>query len=159
MCEKKDFQVKKEKIIIYCDGGCSGNQYDHNKGGWGAVLKYKDRVKEIYGGEKNTTNQKMELTAAIRALEEIKSNGIEIEVHSDSAYLVNCMTQRWHAKWQRNGWINSKKEPVANKELWMRLLELTKKYKVHFHKVAGHSGVELNELADQLANKGIEELG
>jgi ribonuclease HI len=149
--------MKKEKIIIYCDGACSGNQFNSNKGGWGAVLKYKDHTKEICGGEKNTTNQKMELTAAIKALEEIKIKNVPIEIYSDSAYLVNCMKQKWYFKWQQNGWINSKKEPVANKELWTRLLELIKIYKVDFHKVVGHSGDELNEMADQLANKGIEE--
>ncbi len=151
--------MKREKIIIYCDGGCSGNQFADNRGGWGAVLKFKDKTKEIHGGERNTSNQKMELTACIKALEEIKSNNLEIEIYSDSAYLVNCMKQKWYEKWQRNGWRNAKKEPVANKELWMKLLDLKEKYQIHFYKVAGHSGIELNELADQLANKGIEELG
>lgn len=151
--------MKKEKIIIYCDGGCSGNQFGSNRGGWGAVMKYKDHTKEIYGGEKNTINQKMELTAAIKALEQVKSKDIDVEIYTDSAYLVNCMLQKWYIRWQENGWINSKKEPVANKELWTRLLELKGKHKVTFHKVAGHSGDELNELADQLAGKGIEEAG
>ncbi len=150
--------MNKEKIIIYCDGGCSGNQHNTNRGGWGAVLKYKDNTKEIYGGERNTSNQKMELTACIKALEEVKSKDIGIEVYSDSAYLVNCMKQRWYANWQKNGWKNSKKEPVANKELWVKLLDLKGKHKVSFHKVAGHSGIELNELADELANRGIDEL-
>jgi len=151
--------MKKEKIIIFCDGACSGNQFQTNKGGWGAVLKYKDHSREIFGGEKNTTNQKMELTACIRALEEIKTKNIPIEIYTDSAYLVNCMNQRWHEKWQRNGWKNSKKEAVANRNLWIRLLALTDELNVLFHKVSGHSGVALNELADRLAAKGINAIG
>ncbi len=146
-------------VQIYCDGACSGNQYSCNRGGWGAVLLYEGKTREIYGGEKNTTNQRMELTACIRALEQIKTRDIEIDVYTDSAYLVNCMHQKWYERWQRNGWKNAKKEPVENKDLWLRLLELTGQYRVRFHKVKGHSGVELNELADGLARRGISEQG
>jgi len=148
----------KEKIIIYCDGACSGNQFKSNVGGWGAVLQYKDKEKEIYGGEIDTTNQRMELTACIKALEELKVHHIPVHVYSDSAYLVNCMLQKWYVNWRRNGWKNAKKEPVTNKELWVRLLELVDRYDVTFHKVKGHSGDPLNEVADLLANKGMDEL-
>ncbi|MFV1951475.1 MAG: ribonuclease HI [Nitrospinota bacterium] len=146
------------KIIIYCDGACSGNQFDHNKGGWGAVLKYKDKVKEICGGERNTTSQRMELTACIKALEQIKVKDIDIEIYSDSAYLINCMQKKWYEKWRKNGWKTYKKEPVENKDLWISLLDLIIKYNVNFNKVSGHSGIELNELADRLAKKGISKL-
>jgi ribonuclease HI len=149
---------KKDSIIIYCDGACSGNQFKDNKGGWGAVLLFRDKKKEIYGGEKNTSNQKMELTACINALKMIKSSEYPVKVYSDSAYLINCMEEKWYERWERNGWKNSKKQVVENKELWQELLTLIRKYDVSFYKVKGHSGDEHNEHADQLANKGMEEL-
>ena len=145
-------------IIVYCDGACSGNQFGTNRGGWGSVLQHGERTKEICGGERNTTNQRMELTACIRALEQIKSHDIPVAVYSDSAYLVNCMHKRWYINWRRNGWKNAKKEPVENRDLWERLLELLDQHTVTFHKVQGHAGVELNERADTLARQGIAEL-
>ena len=151
-------QTKGQKIIIYCDGACSGNQFSNNRGGWGAVLKYKDKIKEIHGGEYNTTNQRMELTACFKALELIKRKDVPIEIYSDSAYLVNCFQQEWYKKWTKNGWKTVNKKPVENKELWQQLVELVEKYNVQFHKVAGHQGVDLNERADELAREGIEEL-
>jgi ribonuclease HI len=151
--------MAREKVVIYTDGACSGNQEATNVGGWGAVLTYGDNKNlEIWGGEKNTTNNRMEMTACIQALEHLKRDGIEVEIFSDSAYIVNCFRQRWYAKWQRNGWKNSKKEPVENKDLWIRLLELVDRHRVTFYKVKGHSGIELNELADKLANRGIESM-
>jgi ribonuclease HI len=146
------------RVVVYCDGACSGNQYSNNAGGWGAVLKYGDRHKEIYGGERNTTNQRMELTACIKALEQIDPSFSEVDVYSDSAYLVNCMNKKWYENWQRNGWKNYKKQPVENKDLWERLLKLLSGKTVTFTKVTGHSGLELNELADKLARKGIGEV-
>lgn len=150
--------MQEEKIVIYCDGACSGNQERNNRGGWGAVLKYKDRVKTIYGGEKNTTNNRMELTACIKALEQVRWEKARIDVYTDSAYLVNCIQQGWYKRWQENGWKTAKKKPVENRDLWERLLALLDKHEVTFHKVEGHAGVELNELADELANRGINEL-
>ncbi len=147
--------IKKESIIIYCDGACSGNQFSKNKGGWGVVLNYGEHVKELHGGEKNTTNQRMELTACIKALEAIKQKDIPVEIYTDSAYLVNCFDQRWFEKWERNGWKNAHKKPVENKELWQRLLELVRIYQPKINKVKGHAGVELNERADELARLGI----
>ncbi len=149
-------ETKKEKITIYCDGACSGNQYSKNKGGWGAILIFKNKKKEICGGEINTTNQRMELTACLKALESLKSTEYPVEIFSDSAYLINCMHKKWYQKWQMNGWKNSKKEPVENRELWERLLELVEKYNPKFIKVEGHTGVVLNEKADELARKGME---
>jgi len=147
------------KIIIYCDGACSGNQYRINTGGWGAILQQGSRLKEIYGGEKNTTNQRMELTACIRALEQIKSGKFDVEVYTDSAYLVNCMQKKWYAAWQRNGWRNAARKPVENRDLWEKLLSLISLYKVRFIKVAGHSGNKLNDRADEIARQGIQEAG
>ncbi len=145
-------------IIVYCDGACSGNQSKTNVGGWGAVLKYKNHLKELWGSERNTSNQRMELTSCIRALEEIKSKDKRIEIHSDSAYMINAMNERWFDRWQSNGWKNAKKQPVENKDLWMRLLEVIDGLDVKFKKVRGHTGVELNERADTLAQKGIKEV-
>lgn len=147
-----------ENIIIYCDGACSGNQYDENVGGWGAVIKREDGVKRIYGGEVNTTNNRMELTACIKSLEDVREDDLPVALYSDSAYLVNCMNQKWYVNWQRNGWRNAKKQPVENQDLWERILTLITAVKVRFHKVKGHAGIELNELADGLANRGMDEL-
>jgi ribonuclease HI len=146
-----------DKIIIYCDGACSGNQFRINTGGWGAILQQGSHLKEIHGGEKNTTNQRMELMACIRALEQLKSGKYDVEVYTDSAYLVNCMQKKWYATWQRNGWSNSARKPVENRDLWEKLLSLISLYKVRFIKVAGHSGNKSNERADELARQGIQE--
>jgi ribonuclease HI len=146
-----------DKIIIYCDGACSGNQYRTNTGGWGAILRQGNRLKEIRGGERDTTNQRMELTACIRALQQIKSGKYDVEVYTDSAYLVNCMEKKWYATWQQNGWRNAARKPVENRDLWEKLLSLISLYKVRFIKVAGHSGNKLNERADELARQGIQE--
>ncbi len=148
--------IEKDKVIIYCDGACSGNQFKTNAGGWGAVLKYKDRVKEIHGGELNTTNQRMELTACIKALEQLTATAFPVAVYTDSAYLANAMKQKWYVKWQSNGWKNAARKAVENRDLWERLLELLKAYHVTFHKVEGHAGDVLNERADKLALQGIE---
>ncbi|MDE3057161.1 MAG: ribonuclease HI [Bacteroidota bacterium] len=147
---------KPDHIIIYCDGACSGNQFGTNRGGWGAVLLFQGQRKEIFGGEKNTTNQRMELTACIRALESLKRTDLPVIIHSDSAYLVNCMQQKWYEKWERNGWKNVKKQPVENRDLWERLLQLVSKYQISFRKVEGHVGIELNERADRLARRAAE---
>lgn len=157
----KKSSVKKTSnhIIIYCDGACSGNQFSKNVGGWGAVLKYKESIKEIYGGERNTSNQRMELTACIKALEQMKRTDIPIEIYSDSAYLVNCINEGWYQRWILNNWKTSAKKPVENRDLWERLIELLQKYKVKVHKVEGHAGVELNERADELAQLGMKKIG
>lgn len=147
-----------DKIIIYTDGACAGNQSNENIGGYGAVLLYKGHRKEIYDGEINTTNNKMEMKACIEALKTLKTKDIPVEVYTDSAYVCNCINQKWYVKWRSNGWRNSKKDPVENKELWVELLELVESIEdIKFIKVKGHSGVELNELADDLANKGMDQ--
>lgn len=142
-------------ISIYTDGACSGNP---GPGGWGAVLLYGDRIKEIHGGETDTTNQRMEIKAVIEALRALKVSDWEVIVHSDSAYVVNAFNQKWIENWQRNGWRNSKKEAVANQDLWRELIRLTEKNRVRLEKVKGHAGNEWNERCDQLARQGIKEL-
>ncbi|WP_242865657.1 ribonuclease H family protein, partial [Clostridium botulinum] len=155
--------LMKNMIIIYCDGGCRGNQSKNNIGGWGAILTQNgtDNKKEIYGNKVNTTNNQMELTACIKSLEAIKRDVrsiCNIEIHSDSAYLVNGMNS-WINGWIKKNWVNSKKKPVENKELWQQILALTKQFKnVTFNKCKGHDGIELNERADELANIAMDEL-
>ena len=115
-----------EKVTIYTDGACSGNP---GPGGWAAILMYKGIEKEISGGEKNTTNNIMELTAAVRGLQLLKYP-CEVQLYSDSAYLVNGFKQGWIYNWQRNNWKTSNKEPVKNREIWEELYNLTKIHKV-----------------------------
>lgn len=148
----------KEKVIIYCDGACSGNQNKINTGGWGAVLKFNGKEKEIHGGTANTTNQRMELTACIKALEHLKNQKYPVEIYTDSAYLSNGINEKWYVRWRKNGWQNAKKQPVENRDLWEKLLELLDNFNVNIFKVAGHSDNVLNDRADALARKGIDEL-
>ena len=129
------------KLKIYTDGACSNNQNDTNAGGWGAILEWGEVQKELYGGEANTTNNKMEMTALIEALSCLKRTGLEIDVFSDSSYLMDCFRKKWYVKWQKNGWVNSAKEPVKNKDLWEQLLGLTSQHNIHFFKVKGHVDV------------------
>jgi ribonuclease HI len=145
-----------DKITIYCDGACSNNQERKNRGGWGAILQYKGRAREISGAEKDTTNNRMELLACIKALEAIKDPALPIAVFTDSAYLHNCLTQKWYRRWLGNGWLTASKKPVENKDLWLRLLELKNRFPhLTFHKVPAHSRIALNERADQLAKNAI----
>ena len=143
-----------KKVIIYTDGACSGNP---GPGGWGAILIYKENKKEISGGCKETTNNIMEITAVLEALKMLKSE-CEVEIYSDSAYVVNTFNNDWISNWKKNGWINSKKEPVKNKELWLELDELVKKYKVKFNKVKGHADNEYNNRCDELARNEINKI-
>ena len=143
-----------EKVIIYTDGACSGNP---GPGGWGAILMYKDTKKEISGGNKNTTNNIMELTAALEGLKILKFP-CEVELYSDSAYLVNGFSQGWIYNWQKNNWQTSNKEPVKNKEIWQEIYSLTKVHNVKFIKVKGHSDNEFNNRCDELARNAIRDL-
>ncbi len=142
-------------IDIYTDGACSGNP---GPGGWGAVLLYGDNKKEISGAEPDTTNQRMELLAVIKALEALKVKDWKVTVYSDSAYIVNAFKQNWIGNWQKNGWKNSKKEAVANQDLWKRLLALLELNQVNIEKVKGHSGDVWNEKCDELARHAIKSL-
>ncbi len=141
-----------EKVIIYTDGACSGNP---GPGGWGAILMYKDNKKEISGGNKETTNNIMELTAALEGLKLLKFP-CEVDLYSDSAYLVNGFIQGWIYNWQKNNWKTSNKEPVKNKEIWEKIYELTQIHKVKFIKVKGHSDNEFNNRCDELARNAIK---
>ena len=143
-----------EKVIIYTDGACSGNP---GPGGWGAILMYKDTKKEISGGKKDTTNNVMELTAALEALKLLKFP-CEVELYSDSAYLVNGFNQGWIYGWQKNNWKNSSKEPVKNKEICEEIYKMTQKHKVKFIKVKGHSDNEFNNRCDEMARNAIKML-
>ncbi|MBD1373050.1 ribonuclease HI [Hazenella sp. IB182357] len=140
-----------KEIIVYTDGACSHNP---GPGGWAAVLMYGEKKKELSGGESETTNNRMELQAVIESLRALKTP-CKVKLHSDSAYIVNCINQRWYAKWQKNGWQTSQKKPVENKDLWQQLLRLTSKHDVTFIKVKGHSDVELNNRCDELARAAV----
>lgn len=177
------------KIVnIHTDGGCSGNQNNENVGGWGAVLEFNGTTKELFGGEINTTNNRMELQALIEGLQALKSDKFAVKVYSDSAYVINCFQQGWYHKWRLNDWKNSKKEPVENKDLWIKLLNLVDNIpNISFYSIKGHLDiskssevskwhrkfneknklnynyddfikiVNMNHLADSLANKGIDD--
>lgn len=140
-----------QKVVIYTDGACSGNP---GPGGWGTILMYQGNKKEISGGEKNTTNNIMELTAVIEGLKLLKYP-CEVELYSDSAYVVNAFEQGWIYNWVKNNWKTSGKEPVKNQELWQELYHLTKTHKVKFNKVKGHSDNEYNNRCDELARNAI----
>lgn len=149
-----DKDSNSREIVIYTDGACSGNP---GPGGWGAVLFYGDNKKELSGYEPLTTNQRMEITAVLQALKALKVTGWKVTVYSDSAYVVNAFQQNWIKNWQKNGWKNSKKEPVANQELWRELVEQCEKNYLNLQKVKGHAGQEWNERCDELARKAIKD--
>lgn len=137
----------RKQVKIYTDGACSGNP---GPGGYGAILMYGENVKEISGGEANTTNNKMELMAAIVALETLKEP-CDVELYSDSAYLVNAYNQNWIEGWKKKNWKNSSKQDVKNRDLWERLEKQTTIHSVTFIKVKGHSDNEFNNRCDELA--------
>ena len=141
------------RVTIYTDGACRGNP---GTGGWGAVLYSADKTKKIYGGELATTNNRMELSAALNALKVLKKS-CDIKLFTDSQYLRLGSTQ-WIARWHQNNWMSSSKKPIKNRDLWQELFELSKMHKINWQWVKGHSGDIGNELADKLANKGIESL-
>jgi ribonuclease HI len=134
-------------VTIYTDGACIGNP---GPGGYGAVLLAGEHRKELSGGYSETTNNRMEILAAIIGLEELNRPS-KVVLYSDSQYLVNAIEKGWARKWQANGWMRNRKEPALNPDLWQRLLPLTEKHNVEFRWVRGHSGVKENERCDQLA--------
>ena len=176
-------------LKIYTDGACSGNQSDENFGGFGAILEFGEHRKEIFGGEQNTTNNRMEMTALLRAFEAIKKESQRIKIFSDSAYLINCFREKWYENWKQNGWKTAGKKPVENQDLWEALLPYLEKHQIQFYRVKGHINlnsknlnidalyndftaangngfsvdefkyiVEMNNRADALANKGIDDI-
>ena len=139
------------KVEIYCDGACSGNP---GVGGWGCILRYGETEKELSGAEQETTNNRMEMSAAIQALETLK-RPCSVVVTTDSQYLAKGMTE-WLQGWLRKGWVNSKKEPVLNRDLWERLHALSKVHDIEWRWVRGHNGHAENERCDELARTAIE---
>ncbi len=140
-------------VEVFTDGACRGNP---GPGGWGAILRHQQREKELYGGERATTNNRMELTAAIRALEALTER-CRVEITTDSVYVKDGIT-KWLDGWRARGWRTAKNKPVKNQDLWMRLAELVKGHDVHWHWVKGHAGHPENERADALANRGLDGL-
>ncbi|WP_320143273.1 ribonuclease HI [uncultured Cohaesibacter sp.] len=138
------------KVTIYTDGACSGNP---GPGGWGALLTMGEHEKELCGGEANTTNNRMELTAAIEALNALK-RACEVDLYTDSQYVKGGITG-WIHGWKKNGWKTAAKKPVKNAELWQALDEALKRHKVDWHWVKGHAGHDGNERADELARRGM----
>jgi ribonuclease HI len=143
-----------DEVLIYTDGACRGNP---GPGGWGAVLRYGNNEKLLYGGESETTNNRMELTAVIRALECLKHNKRRVRITTDSKYVLQGITE-WIQGWKAKGWRTASKKPVMNADLWQALDALVQQFDIDWHWVKGHSGHTENELADELANRGIDEL-
>jgi len=142
-----------KQVSIYTDGACRGNP---GPGGWGALLRYGEVERELHGGENPTTNNRMELLAAIRALAALREP-CAVELHTDSQYLRKGITE-WLPNWKRNGWRTADRKPVKNAELWQELEREAARHRVAWHWVKGHSGHPENERADRLANRGIDEM-
>ena len=137
----------KKTVTIYTDGACSGNP---GPGGWGAILCYGGAKKEMSGGEKQTTNNRMELTGVISALRALKEPCI-VDLYSDSKYVIDALSKGWAVSWRRNGWKKADKKPALNPDLWERLLALTDRHEMHYHWVKGHAENEKNNRCDELA--------
>ena len=146
--------TQKKQVTLYTDGACSGNP---GAGGWGAILIYGEHRREFSGGELQTTNNRMELTAVIEGLMKLKFP-CRVDVYSDSAYTVNGFLQGWVYGWEKMGWKKADKKPVLNDDLWKQLLALTREHEVTFHKVKGHADNPLNNRCDELARGAIDEL-
>jgi ribonuclease HI len=144
--------LSSHRVRIHTDGACSGNP---GPGGWGAILAWNDHERELKGGEPHTTNNRMELTAAIAALEALK-RPCAVDLYTDSQYLRSGITT-WILSWKRNGWRTAERKPVKNVDLWQRLDGLLAQHDVSWHWVKGHSGHDLNERADRLAREGLAE--
>ena len=142
-----------QRVVVHTDGACSGNP---GPGGWGAILQWGDHTRELKGGEAHTTNNRMELTAAIVALETLKRPFI-VDLHTDSEYLRQGITG-WIKNWKRNGWKTADRKPVKNVDLWQRLDAALSQHQIRWHWVRGHAGHDLNERADELARSAIAEL-
>jgi len=140
-------------VIVYTDGACRGNP---GPGGWGAVLRYNGHERRLHGGEQPTTNNRMELMAAIQALETLREP-CTVDLYTDSNYVRQGLTE-WLPQWRKRNWKTADKKPVKNQDLWERLDVAATRHKIQWHWIKGHSGDEGNELADQLANKGVDEV-
>lgn len=140
-----------EVVTLYTDGACKGNP---GPGGWGVLLQFGEHERTLYGGDLETTNNRMELTAAIEGLKALK-RPCRVDLYTDSSYVKDGITQ-WMVNWKRNGWKTAAKKPVANQDLWQALDALVNTHEVHWHWVKGHAGNPGNERADQLANQGVD---
>ena len=138
-------------VVVYTDGACSGNP---GPGGWAAIIIDAGEERAVSGSEPSTTNQRMELRGAIEGLAAIPGRRC-VNLYTDSAYVMNCFRDRWYERWEKSGWMNSGKQPVANRDLWERLIADTRRHDVRWHKVRGHSGEPLNERVDRLARAAI----
>ena len=134
-------------VTLYTDGACSGNP---GPGGWGCILEYNGVQKELSGGEAETTNNRMELTAVIRGLEALKESCI-VELYSDSKYVIDALQKGWAVSWQQKGWRKADKKPALNPDLWQRLLELARSHTLHYHWVKGHADNPMNNRCDEMA--------
>lgn len=134
-------------VTLYTDGACSGNP---GPGGWGAILSYNGTEKELSGGEKSTTNNRMELTAVIAGLSALKEPCI-VELYSDSKYVIDGLSKGWAVSWRKNGWKKADKKPALNPDLWEKLLNLTERHQLHYHWVKGHAENEKNNRCDEMA--------
>lgn len=146
-----------KKVQIYTDGACRGNGKEYTIGAYGIVFIYNGHIKEIKEGVTNTTNNIMELTAVIKALSMLKEP-CDVELYSDSAYVINAINQKWIENWQKNGWRTANKKEVKNKELWLELVKLIEYHKIKFIKVKGHSDNQYNNRCDELANEAMDNL-
>ena len=136
-----------KKVTIYTDGACSGNP---GPGGWGVILEWNGVEKELSGGEKQTTNNRMELTGVIRALSALKEP-CEVDLYTDSKYVLDALTKGWAKGWRARGWVKADKKPALNPDLWQTLLELTERHTMHYHWVKGHADNPNNNRCDQMA--------
>ena len=127
--------IRKKILKIYTDGGCSGNQNEENFGGWGAIMEFGPYLKEMFGSEANTTNNRMEMTALLEAFRAIKKPDQTIYVFSDSAYLMDCFRKKWYLKWLRNGWKTTSKTPVENRDLWEALIPFLQEHNISFFRI------------------------
>ena len=141
-------------VVVYTDGACSGNP---GPGGWAALILEDAGERVVRGAAAHTTNQRMELTAAIEALAALEGRR-RVLLHTDSSYVMNCFRDRWWARWEANGWLGAGKQSVANRDLWERLIAETRRHEVVWHKVKGHSGHPLNDRVDALAREAISSL-
>ncbi|CAM3296961.1 ribonuclease HI [Rhodothermus bifroesti] len=146
--------VHPKRVLIYTDGACSGNP---GPGGWAAILRFGHHEKVLTGAEPHTTNNRMELTAAIEALRALKES-CDVELHTDSDYLVRAVEEGWLERWQQNGWRTASRKPVENQDLWQALLEVMRRHRVRFVKVKGHADDALNNRADRLAVEAMRKL-
>ena len=142
-------------VVVYSDGSCAGNP---GPGGWAAIIIHSDREHVVSGAEPRTTNQRMELMAAIEGLAAVTPDR-RVHLHTDSAYVMNCFRDRWYERWERGGWLGTNRKPVSNRDLWERLIAETRRHDVVWTKVKGHRGDPLNDRVDALARGAISMLG